>query len=196
MMDQLIEWDKELFLFLNGLHAAWLDPVMLAITQTYVWVPLYLLLLFFVIKDHKNNSWTILLGILIAILLADQITSSILKPYFERLRPSREPDLQDLVHLVDGYKGGLYGFASSHAANTFATATFFWMLFRQKRNWIILLFLWASVMTYSRIYLGVHYPGDILVGMLIGIMAAIAGFNFYKWLDKTAGKLLAQSDSA
>src|SRR5688572_2169673 len=101
MMEKLIEWDKELLLYLNSFHAPWLDPVMLFVTQTSVWVPLYLFLLFLIIKDYRNNSWTVLLGVLITILLADQITSSLMKPYFQRLRPSREPELEGLIHLVE-----------------------------------------------------------------------------------------------
>ena len=107
-----------------------------------------------------------------------------MKPYFERLRPSREPSLAGLVHLVDGYKGGVFGFASSHAANTLGTATFFFLLFRATKKWIVWLFVWAVVMTYTRISLGVHYPGDILVGGTIGILAGWTGFKFATWLAR------------
>src|SRR6186713_981481 len=136
MIEKLIELDKELLLFLNGFHAPWLDPVMLFITHTFTWLPLYLFLLYLVIKDYKTESWIVLCGIVLTIVLADQITTSLMKPYFERLRPSREPSLVGLVHLVDGYKGGVFGFASSHAANTFGTATFFFLLFRKTKKWI------------------------------------------------------------
>lgn len=177
MLEKIIELDKELLLFLNSFHTPWLDPVMFWITKTLFWLPLYLFLLFLVFKNFKKDAWIVLIGIAIAILLADQITASIMKPFFARLRPSREPSLQGLVHLVDGYTGGKYGFASSHAANTFATALFFWLLFKERYRWVWVLFVWAVVMTYSRIYLGVHYPGDIIVGMLIGLGAAWAGFK-------------------
>lgn len=188
MLEEIISLDKKLFLYLNGQHTPWLDPIMLYITQTYVWVPLYLFLLFFILKDFRADSWAPLLGILITILLADQITSSIMKPYFQRFRPSQEPALQGMVHIVNGYKGGLFGFASSHAANTFATATFFWLLFKEKRKWIIALFLWAALIAYTRVYLGVHYPGDILVGMIVGGFSAIAGFKLFRWLSAIAKK--------
>jgi undecaprenyl-diphosphatase len=183
-MEQLIELDKKLLVYLNSFHTPWLDPVMLFITRTEAWLPLYLFLLYLVIREYKKDSWVILLGIALTILLADQITSGIMKPYFARFRPSREPTLQGLVHLVDGYTGGKYGFASSHAANTFGTATFFFLLFRNSKKWIWVLFVWAAFMTYSRIYLGVHYPGDILVGGIIGVLSGWAGYKFSGWLER------------
>ncbi|RAV98644.1 phosphatase PAP2 family protein [Pseudochryseolinea flava] len=183
-MEKIIELDKKLLLFLNSFHAPWLDPIMLFITHTTTWIPLYLFLVYLISRDYKKEVWIILLGIVLTILLADQITASIMKPYFERWRPSREPTLQGLVHLVDGYVGGKYGFASSHAANTFGTATFFFLLYRHSKKWIVILFLWAAVMTYTRIYLGVHYPGDILVGGIIGVLSGIAGFRLTKWIAR------------
>jgi undecaprenyl-diphosphatase len=180
MLETLIELDKELLLFLNSFHTPWLDPIMFWITKTLFWLPLYLFLLFLIIKNFKKDTWIVLIGVAITILLADQITSGFMKPFFARLRPSREPSLQGLVHLVNGYTGGKYGFASSHAANTFATALFFWLLFKDRYRWVWILFVWAVVMTYTRIYLGAHYPGDILVGLLIGLGAAWTGFKIQK----------------
>lgn len=182
MLESLIELDKEALLFFNSFHTPWLDPIMFWITKTFFWLPLYGFLLFLVIKHFKKDSWIVLLGIAITILLSDQITSGFMKPFFARLRPSREPSLQGLVYLVNGYTGGKYGFASSHAANTFATALFFWMLFKDQYRWLWVLFLWAIVMTYSRVYLGVHYPGDIIVGMLVGFGAAFTGYKIQRWI--------------
>jgi undecaprenyl-diphosphatase len=182
-MEKIIELDKKLLLYLNSFHSPWLDPVMYFITHTLTWLPLYLFLLYLVIRDYKKQVWVVLLGIGLTILLADQITSSLMKPYFARLRPSQEPSLRGLVYIVKGYTGGKFGFASSHAANTFGTATFFFLLYRHTKKWIALLFVWAVVMTYTRIYLGVHYPGDILVGGIIGVLSGLAGFKLTKWIS-------------
>jgi undecaprenyl-diphosphatase len=183
-MNELLQLDKELFIFLNGFHADWLDPIMLFITHTRTWIPLYIFLAYLIVRDFKKSSWMPFLGIALAILLADQITSHVMKPYFERLRPSHEPSLKDIVHIVQEYRGGKYGFASSHAANTMATATFFFLLFGKKKKWIWLLFMWAALMTYSRIYLGVHYPGDIVVGTFVGILCAWLGYTLFSKLKQ------------
>lgn len=188
MLESLLELDKEALLFFNSFHTPWLDPIMFWITKTFVWLPLYGFLLLLVIKHFKKDSWIVLIGIAITILLADQITSGFMKPFFGRLRPSREPSLQGLVYMVNGYAGGKYGFASSHAANTFATALFFWLLFKDRYRWLWVLFVWAVVMTYSRIYLGVHYPGDILVGMLVGFAAAFTGYKIQQWIRNKKNK--------
>lgn len=182
MIDRLIEYDKEVMRFLNGFHSPALDSVMMTLTNTLAWLPLYIFIAYVVIRHFKSESWLVLLGIALTILLADQITASIMKPYFARLRPSREPTLEGLIHIVNGYKGGQFGFASSHAANTFGAATFFFLIFRHTKKWIVWLFLWAFVMSYTRIYLGVHYPGDILVGAAIGIGCGWAGYLFFEWL--------------
>ena len=192
MIDYLMSLDREFFLYLNGFHTPWLDPVMLFISNTLAWLPLYVFLLYLIIKDYGNDTWFVLSGIVLTIILADQVTSTFMKPYFGRLRPSQDPTLETLIHLVNGYKGGKFGFASSHAANTFGTATFLFLLFGKKRKWIPVLFLWAAIVTYSRIYLGVHYPGDILVGSLVGMLAGVAGFKFFQWLKKLSDKRKAR----
>ena len=186
-MEKLIELDKEILIFLNSFHVSWLDPVMLFLTQTFVWLPLYLFLIYIIVIDFKKNFWIALLGITITLVLTDGITSGIMKPYFERLRPSREPSLEGLIHLAldhNGkvYKGGMYGFASSHAANTLGTATFFFLVFRDTRKWMGWLFVWAIGMTYTRIYLGVHYPGDILTGGIIGVICGWFGYKLVGWI--------------
>lgn len=121
----------------------------------------------------------VLSGVALTIILSDQITTGLMKPYFARLRPSHEPSLEGMVHLVNNYKGAMYGFASSHAANTFGTAAFLWLLFRKSKPWMAWLFLWATLVSYTRIYLGVHYPADIVVGGLVGILCGWISFKLF-----------------
>lgn len=166
--------DQQLFLWLNGLHADWLDTVMVAITAMWVWIPLYALLLFMVFKQYGKRGWWILLGVALVILCSDQLSAHVCKPLFHRLRPCFNPELEGLVHLPKGLPGGKYGFVSSHAANTFAVATFLTGVLRKRWHWIgWVLFAWALISSYSRIYIGVHYPGDILCGAALGILIGV-----------------------
>jgi undecaprenyl-diphosphatase len=192
-MESIIDLDKKLLIFLNSFHQPWLDPVMLYATKTFFWIPLYVFLIILIFKNYKKQGLYILLGAIVTVFLADQITSSLMKPYFARLRPSQEPSLLGIVHLVNGYKGGLYGFASSHAANTFGTALFVWLVLKPFYKWIGWIFLWAALMTYTRIYLGVHYPGDILVGASIGLGSGWIGYRSSMWMLRKTQKEKAAS---
>jgi len=184
MLEQLIEWDKELLVFLNSFHTPWLDPVMLLITKTAFWIPLYAFLIYLMFRNFKKETWFILIGATVIIILCDQITSTFMKPYFARLRPSQDPTMAGLLHHVNGYKGGLYGFSSGHAANTIGVALFVWLTLKPIYKWIGWIFLWAALMTYTRIYLGVHFPGDIIVGATIGLGCGLLGYKLSSSLRK------------
>jgi len=191
-MEELISLDKKLFLYLNQCHAPWLDPVMFWMSQTYTWVPLYAFLLFVVFKNYGKNTWLAILCVALTITLSDQTASGLLKPVFMRLRPSHDPELENVIHYVNGYRGGLYGFASSHASNVFALATFFWLLFRRTYKSTIILFVWAAIVAYTRIYLGVHFPGDVMAGATIGVLAAWIGYQLFKWgIDRLQPDVMA-----
>lgn len=170
----LNDLDHQLFLFLNGLHVGWLDPVMTFISSETGWIPFYAVLLFLVFKKYKWQGLWVVLGVAVLITCSDQLSAHVFKPVFQRLRPCYDPLIQDLVHLPKGKPGGHYGFISSHACNTFALATFITLImkkFYKKIGW--LMFTWAAVVSYSRIYMGVHFPGDIICGAIVGVLLGL-----------------------
>ncbi len=183
-MELLLELDKRLLIFLNGLHRPLIDSIMWLVSGNLVWIPFYVLLCYLLMKAYRKDSIWLLVGVAITILLCDQVTTGFMKPYFARLRPSHEPSLEGLVHLVNGYRGGLYGFASSHAANSFGVSVFVWLALKSNYKWIGLIFIWSILVSYSRIYLGVHYPTDILVGATIGIFTGSMVFLLHQFLVK------------
>lgn len=186
MIETLMDWDTKLLRWLNSFHHPSLDTTVFLLSQTWFWIPLYLFLLWVVIREYRKDAWIVLAGIALTITFTDQVTSSLTKPLFGRLRPSHEPALADVLHFVRNlsgeiYHGGLYGFVSGHAANTLGTATFFVLLLRRSRPWIYWLFAWAALMTYTRIYMGVHYPSDILAGACVGVVGGLIGSRFCRW---------------
>ncbi|MFV0390373.1 MAG: phosphatase PAP2 family protein [Paludibacteraceae bacterium] len=171
MIEILDHIDKQWLLALNNDYPTFWDGLMMGFTEKLTWIPLYLSIIFILFKKWKNQAWWIIIGLVLCVTIADQVASGLLKETVQRLRPSRDPQLEGMVEIVNGYRAGKYGFASSHAANSFGLAMLSTLIFRN-RNYAIAIFLWAAINAYSRIYLGVHYPGDILTGMLIGVGAA------------------------
>jgi len=170
MLEKLLTFDRSLFLTLNGLHAAWLDPVMYWTSKSLVWMPLFLILLGFVINTFHWRTITVLVAVALMITVSDQLTN-LVKNDTKRLRPSHEPALAASVHIVNEFRGGEFGYYSSHASNTFALAVFLILLFQKRYRYLYLLLTgWAVLMTYTRIYLGVHYPLDVLSGAAIGCL--------------------------
>ncbi len=172
-MEQLKQWDTELFLWLNRQHTFWADPAMYWITDQYFWYPMYGVLIFLLIRLYKIDGVWIALTAIAAIGLADYVASGLMKPFFERLRPCHELAIQAQVFVLRGC-GGQYGFVSSHASTTFALATTFFLLARSKMSYVVFLFPWALLVAYSRVYVGVHYPLDVLVGALVGMICSVA----------------------
>jgi undecaprenyl-diphosphatase len=169
MIETLKYWDTQVFLFLNGKHNSFWDFTMYWVSNKLIWIPLYLFFIFLIFKYYKKNLLWVLLATVIVIALSDLISVHLFKNVFLRLRPCHEPQLEGLVHLVKGKCGGQYGFISSHATNHFAFAVFSSLILRKKvKYFTFLIILWAAVISYSRIYLGVHYPGDVLGGVIVG----------------------------
>jgi undecaprenyl-diphosphatase len=176
-MEQLLQWDEYLFFLLNGSDSVFWDRFFILVTKTVTWIPAMLVLLFVVIRNNKfRTAAIVVVGLVVTIMLSDRLTSGLIKPWVERMRPSHDPDIMYLVDTVDGYRGGLYGFCSSHAASTFAAALFLSRVVRSS-FFTCVLFLWAVLCSYSRIYLGVHYPGDILCGTVCGLLVAALSYS-------------------
>ncbi len=181
MADYILALDEKLLLFINELHTPWLDSLMFALTDGKVWIPLFLATIIFIFVKFKGKGFYILLLVGLVILVGDQLSSALLKPWIGRLRPSHEPHLEGILHIINNYRGGLYSFVSSHATNSFGVATMLWLLLGKHYKWIGVFFGWAIIFSFTRVYLGVHYPGDVLAGAILG--AAIA-WGIYKLLQK------------
>lgn len=168
-MEYLKSIDTQLFLFLNSHHNDFFDVIMFWFSDKLFWIPMYLLVIFLIVKNYKLKGLMMLLFICIVIALCDQTASHLLKNLVQRLRPSHEPSLESIIYISKAGPGGLYGFVSSHAANSIGLATFlYFALDKRFRSLKYFLIIWAVIVSYSRIYNGVHYPGDVLVGGLIG----------------------------
>lgn len=172
-LHEVLQWvmdvNENLLLLGNGFHTSFLDWLMWTVTGKWIWAPLYFMLAMLMFRRAGREKSIICLSFIALMILAtDQTCATILRPAFKMLRPS-SPDnpIHPMVQLVNGYHGGRYGFPSCHAANTFALATFLSMVFRNRRATILLL-SWSLIVSYSRIYLGVHYPGDIIGGFIVG----------------------------
>ena len=170
------EWDKSAFLYLNSFHSDLMDYVMTLFTMTPTWILFYGVTLYVIIRKYGRKSVPVIISLVLVILLADQF-SGLLKHSVMRLRASNDPSIAPYAHVFFS-KGGSYGFVSAHAANAFAFATFSALLFRS-RGYAIFIYPWACLLAYTRIYLGVHYPGDVLGGMVVG---SLVGFGIFKLL--------------
>ncbi len=193
MLEQLLHIDTEILLAINGWHAPWADTLMWIISAKTTWIPLYLLLVGLLVWRYRKPAMTnvkwlqrvpvcvVMITVIgLAVGAADFIASGILKDLVARPRPTRVPELEGVLHLVRGYRSGQYGFVSSHAANTMAVALLFSLIWRNKIATVGLM-LWVAANCYSRMYLGVHYPLDILGGLMVGALVALLAFALLRW---------------
>ncbi len=184
MLDFLNQMDTELFLLLNGWHNHFFDVVMVYVSSKLFWLPFYFFLLYLVIREYKWKSLIILLFVAMLITLTDQSSVQLFKNVFQRLRPCHNPDISAMVHTVE-YCGGMYGFVSSHASNYFGIIVFISGLLHKRYKWLTwLLFFWGLLIIYSRIYLGVHYPGDVIAGTILGSVIGLMMLWLYRFADK------------
>jgi undecaprenyl-diphosphatase len=182
MISWLAEIDTKLFLFLNGINSPFWDTVMFRFSGNLIWGPIYALILYLLYKKFGYKGIWFLIGAAMVIVLADQGSVHLFKNVFQRLRPCHNPDLSQVVHIVNRC-GGKFGFVSSHAANTFGVAMLLHLVFRS--HWFsVLIFAWASIVAYSRVYLGVHYPGDVIGGALLGVLCGWVVYTTLKQLGK------------
>lgn len=183
-IQQIIGFDKQVLLALNGSDSIFWDNFMWTYTGRLIWVPLAASLLYVIIKNNKwKEALLIVCMVGLVILLADRISSGFFKPFFHRFRPTHDPEIMGLVDVVNGYRSGKYGFLSGHAANSFGVITFVSLLIRRK-GFTFALIIWAALNCYSRIYLGVHFPGDILCGTVLGCLIGVLVYYLYRFLNK------------
>lgn len=172
--------DKQALLDLNGSDSLYLDRVVKGLTNAFTWIPLYISLFYIVLKNNENVQKVLMVlgAAALCVLLAGTVDDLIVKPMVGRWRPTRDPEIGMLVDIVDGYRGGRFGFFSAHAANTFSIAVFFCWLVRSKLLSVALV-TWSLINCWTRLYLGVHFPGDILVGLLWGFLVATTVYYIF-----------------
>jgi len=182
MLDKILPYEEKLFFLINGSHSDFWDNVMWLYSRLKVWLPLAILIIINIIYKKNWKQWLIvLLAIVLLFILCDQISSHIIKPLIARLRPTHFPGIMEHVRILYNYSGGIYGFISGHATNSFGFALFTALLFRNK-FYSITIFVWATVMAYSRVYLGVHFISDIVGGMIVGLVIGFIVYKMYKYV--------------
>jgi undecaprenyl-diphosphatase len=176
-----LEFDTSLMLWINQQHHPWLDQLMWFVSGKLEWIPLYLLLLYLVARRYRWKSWIVILAIALLVTLTDQVSVKAFKEVFQRWRPCHDPALEGMVRILHGKCGGAWGFVSSHAANTFGLATFMsWLILT--RGQALALLGWAATVSYSRIYLGVHYPLDVVGGAVLGAGLGSGVYLLLSWI--------------
>jgi undecaprenyl-diphosphatase len=179
MLEKILALDTQLFIYLNGLGSETFDGLWLIITKQFNWIPLFLFLLYLIYKKIGiKQTGYLLLFVAVLILATDQITN-LFKYTFQRLRPCNNPEINAIIRVVQSRSS--FSFFSGHAANTMAVATFLYLNFKKQIKYFGFLFLWPLIFAYSRIYLGLHYPLDILSGYLCGLITGFVMYKAYQW---------------
>jgi undecaprenyl-diphosphatase len=182
MLDWILELDKNIFIFLNSLGSETFDGLWLLITRQTSWIPFFLVILYLIYKNiGLKQSLLLLLFVAVLITFSDQITN-VFKRGFERQRPCNNPEIMSFIRIVQ--KRDSYSFFSGHASSSMAVATFLYFIFKNYYKYLGFLFLWPLIFAYSRIYLGLHYPSDILSGFVFGVISGFIMYKIYKILQK------------
>ncbi|MDP4269136.1 MAG: phosphatase PAP2 family protein [Bacteroidota bacterium] len=182
-MTQINELDHNLTFLINSWHAPFWDNFFFDYSKVWVWFPLYISYIYIFIRQEKKQAWMFIVSMILCFLIANHVSADIIKPLVARFRPSHDPLLQNSLHIINNYRGGNYGFVSSHAANTTGLAILLSLIIRNRLNTIMLI-CWTLLTSYSRIYLGVHFLGDTLGGMFLGSIAALIAYSLLKYLYK------------
>jgi undecaprenyl-diphosphatase len=188
-VENILPYERDLFFLLNGSDSVFLDNIMQTVSGRWVWIPLYAFVLFMCFyKTQVKAALLLSVFFIVVFALCDQFSSGLIKPIFERLRPGHHPDFKDLVNLVNGHRGGGYSFVSGHATNSFGFAVALSLVFRNR--WVTLVtLLWATLISYSRIYLGMHFISDVVGGMIAGTLVAVILYVLLIFLRKKLFRL-------
>lgn len=182
MIEYLDTIDQQALIAINSWHAPFFDNLMWCITSKLSWL-LILVAVIAALRHDRKQALLVIATLLLTILISDQISSGLIKHAVERLRPSHNPDIASSLHLVNGYTGGMFGFTSSHAANSFSVVMLLSLMFGYRRVTFALM-MWAALQCYSRMYLGVHYPGDIIGGTIVGLLVGWLVYRLWLWTER------------
>ncbi len=183
MLEFLIDIDAQALLAVNGLHDAFQDALWWLVTAKWSSLLLLLALFWVLLRQNRRHALLMLAMIALTVLIADQMSSGLIKQLVQRLRPTHDPALESAIHVINGYRGGMYGFVSSHASNFVASSTIMALVMRH-RAVTLSLTVWTLMQCYSRVYLGVHYPGDIMGGILIGLLSGGLVWGMMCWIQR------------
>lgn len=193
MLDRILPYETDLFFLINGAHTYFTDCVMWLFSGSVIWIPIAAFLIFRLVYKKKWTEWLpLLIAIILLFICCDQFSSGFVKPTFARLRPTHYPVIMDHVRTLYGYTGGQYGFMSGHATNAFGFAMLTSLVFKNK-VYTIFIFIWAAIMAYSRIYLGVHFISDVFAGAVFG---SLIGYSVFRLYVLTTKKIFKTKDAS
>lgn len=192
MIEFLKYIDAKWLLEINSHHTPFRDELMWWLSDTWIWIPWYIFLIVLLFQKYKKQAFLLIGLVLLLILCSDQLASGIIKPLVHRLRPSHNPEIEHLLHYVNNYRGGKYGFVSSHAMNVFSLSFYLAFTVGDRLKWLIaILFIWAFSVAFSRIYLCVHYPSDVIVPFFISAVLGFAFSRLFFYLNNKFNKTLS-----